>query len=172
MLVLVHGNPETVAIWMPLVEALGAPVDIVGHDWGGIHVLAVAMTRPELLRSWSTDAIAVFDPSFAWHALARRWETPGVGEREIAALTTGSEASRAAYLRSIGIPPAVADTLAPGTAEVDPRCILDAVASLEGLGPGGCSRTRNWRRERSTASGPRRAADPPRRRPDRKIGWL
>jgi pimeloyl-ACP methyl ester carboxylesterase len=121
-----RATPEAYRDWLvAALEAIGEPVDIVGHDWGGIHVLAVAMTRPQLLRSWCTDAIAAFDPSFAWHALARRWETPGDGESEVAALTSGSEQSRAAYLRSIGVPPAVADALAPGTAQVDPRCILE-----------------------------------------------
>src|ERR687888_1143769 len=95
---MVHGNPETDAIWGPLVERLGRddivllsppgfgapvpdgwgatveeyrawlvgelerigePVDLVGHDWGGGHVVNVAMTRPDLLRSWVTDVIGI-----------------------------------------------------------------------------------------------------------------
>jgi pimeloyl-ACP methyl ester carboxylesterase len=38
-------------------EAFDEPVDLIGHDWGGGHVVNVAMTRPDLLRSWATDAI-------------------------------------------------------------------------------------------------------------------
>jgi pimeloyl-ACP methyl ester carboxylesterase len=99
--VLVHGNPETSAVWDPLIAALGrddvvclsppgfgaplpdgwnatvedyrdwliselaameAPVDLVGHDWGGGHVVTVAMERPDLLRTWCTDVVGVFDP--------------------------------------------------------------------------------------------------------------
>jgi pimeloyl-ACP methyl ester carboxylesterase len=30
-------------------EALGSPVDLVGHDWGGVHAVLVAMTRPDEL---------------------------------------------------------------------------------------------------------------------------
>lgn len=33
-----------------LIEKLGAPCVLVGHDWGGITSWLVAMTRPELLR--------------------------------------------------------------------------------------------------------------------------
>ena len=83
--VLVHGNPETSAIWGPLVDSLGRddvvrlsqpgfgaplpdgfgatfleyrdwlqreltrldePIDLVGHDWGGGHVVNVVMHHP------------------------------------------------------------------------------------------------------------------------------
>jgi pimeloyl-ACP methyl ester carboxylesterase len=93
---LVHGNPETAAVWdrlAPLLdrgpvvrlsppgfgapvppgftatveeyrrwlvaelERFGQPVHLVGHDWGGAHVVNVAMTRPELVRSWVCDVI-------------------------------------------------------------------------------------------------------------------
>src|SRR5215217_2331870 len=108
--VFVHGNPETDAIWEPLVEALGRddvtclsppgfgasapdgwgatrddyqdwlvgalaelgdPVDLVGHDWGGGHVAGVAMTRPNLLRSWCIDVAGIFHPDYVWHDLAQ-----------------------------------------------------------------------------------------------------
>ena len=90
-MVLVHGNPETDAVWGPLVAELGrddvvrlsppgfgaplpdafgatvgeyrdwlvaelerfeAPVDLVGHDWGGGHVVNAAMARPDLPWHW------------------------------------------------------------------------------------------------------------------------
>ena len=104
--VLVHGNPETEAIWGPLVDVLGRddlvrlsppgfgaplpddfpatylayrdwleaelegfdqPVDVVGHDWGGGHVVNVVMHRPELVRSWASDAVGLFDLDYVWH---------------------------------------------------------------------------------------------------------
>ena len=113
--VFVHGNPETAAVWGPLlaeldrddvvclsppgfgaplsdgfgatvaeyrdwlvgqVEALGEPVHLVGHDWGGGHVVNLAMTRPDLLLSWTTDIIGVFDPDYVWHPLAQVWQRP------------------------------------------------------------------------------------------------
>ena len=121
--VLVHGNPETDAIWDPLVEALGrddvvrlsppgfgaplpadfpatmtayrdwletqleaidGPVDLVGHDWGGGHVVNVVMHRPELVRSWASDAVGLFDADYVWHDLAQVWQTPGAGEELVA----------------------------------------------------------------------------------------
>ena len=120
-IVLVHGVPETVAVWDPLRERLGrsdvvtvglpgfgtprpegfgatkeeyvawlvgeverqaqaGPVDLVGHDWGGGLVVRLVSTRPELVRSWVTDAAGIGDISFEWHDFAKIWQTPGAGE--------------------------------------------------------------------------------------------
>lgn len=161
--VLVHGNPETTAVWEPLVaalgrddvaclsppgfgapvpegwgatvedyrgwlvgelEALGAPVDLVGHDWGGGHALTVAMTRPDLLRSWCSDAIGVFDPDYVWHDLAQVWQTPGAGEGAIAAIIAASAEQRAAQLVAAGVTPEVAGRLAAAFDDDMGRCIL------------------------------------------------
>ena len=100
-IVLVHGNPETPAVWAPLIEAwgrddiitpnlpgfgsplpsgfaatkeayldwliaeleaIGEPVDLIGHDWGGGLAGRLAMVRPDLLTSWASDAIGLFHP--------------------------------------------------------------------------------------------------------------
>jgi pimeloyl-ACP methyl ester carboxylesterase len=74
--VLVHGNPETDVVWGPL----------VGHDWGGGHVANVAMTRPDLLRSWCSDVLGIFEPDYVWHDLAQVWQTPGAGEAAVEAV--------------------------------------------------------------------------------------
>ena len=47
-------------------EAVGEPVDLVGHDWGGILTLRVASVRPDLVTRWVTDAPGAFDESFSW----------------------------------------------------------------------------------------------------------
>jgi pimeloyl-ACP methyl ester carboxylesterase len=73
---------------------LGRPVHLVGHDWGGLHALGVAMTRPDLLASWSSDVLGLLDPGYAWHGLARTWQTPGKGEAAIAAMTRGTTPRR------------------------------------------------------------------------------
>jgi len=161
--VLVHGNPETSAVWEPLraalgrddvvclsppgfgapapdgwgatvedyrdwliseLEAIGSPVDLVGHDWGGGHVVAVAMTRPDLLRSWCTDIIGVFDPEYVWHDLAQLWQTEGAGERAVAAWAAESVDERAARLESFAIAPEAATKLAAGFDTTMARCIL------------------------------------------------
>jgi pimeloyl-ACP methyl ester carboxylesterase len=44
-----------------LLETIGQPVHLVGHDWGANSGWLVAMARPELLRSWT--AISVPHPS-------------------------------------------------------------------------------------------------------------
>lgn len=76
-------------------ERLDHPVDLVGHDWGGGLTVAVAMTRPDLLRSWCSDAIGIFDPDYVWHRLARIWQTPGAGEEWIATELARSPRERA-----------------------------------------------------------------------------
>jgi pimeloyl-ACP methyl ester carboxylesterase len=74
-------------------EAIGRPVDLVGHDWGGGHVVNVAMSRPDLLRSWATDAIGVFDPGYVWHPIAQTWQGPA-GEQDITARFAGTRTRR------------------------------------------------------------------------------
>jgi pimeloyl-ACP methyl ester carboxylesterase len=65
-------------------EGLEGPVDLVGHDLGGSHTVRVAMSRPDLLRSWVSDTLGAFEPDYVWHELAQRWQTPGVGEADVA----------------------------------------------------------------------------------------
>ena len=161
--VLVHGNPETAAVWDPLaaalqwpdvirlsppgfgapvrpgwvatpesyrgwlvreLEAIGRPVHLVGHDWGGAHVLGVAMTRPDLLLSWCVDTIGWFHPDYAWHRLARTLQTPGEGEAAAAAMTNPDAAQRTAYLHSLGIAESIARTVAREADRVDVASML------------------------------------------------
>ncbi len=58
----------------------GAPVDLVGHDWGGILALRIASLRPDLVRTLATGSGPV-DVEYAWHDTAVAWQTPGVGEQ-------------------------------------------------------------------------------------------
>ena len=43
-------------------------------------MVRVVSTRPELVRSWVTDAAGVGDPEFELHDLARIWQAPQAGE--------------------------------------------------------------------------------------------
>jgi pimeloyl-ACP methyl ester carboxylesterase len=149
--VLVHGNPETEAIWGPLVAALGrddvvtlsppgfgAPlpagfdatfiayrdwleqelvkiggtIDLVGHDWGGGHVVNAVMHRPELVRSWVSDVLGIFDADYEWHDMAQLWQTPDVGEATIEAMMSGTEQERADRVAGLGISHDIAVALA------------------------------------------------------------
>lgn len=161
--VLVHGNPETAAIWGPLVdvlgredvvrlsppgfgaplpddfpatylayrdwleaevEAIGDPVDLVGHDWGGGHVVNVVMHRPELVRSWASDIVGVFDADYVWHDMAQVWQTPDAGEELVDTMLGGTVEDRAAQLAGLGITSDIATSLAQAQGPEMGRAIL------------------------------------------------
>ena len=144
--VLVHGVPETPAVWDHLrselkrddivtpqlpgfgcprppgfgatkeeyvawlvaeLEALAAtgPVDLVGHDWGGGFVVRVVSTRPDLVRSWVTDAAGIGDVNFEWHDVAKIWQTPGEGEQFFEQQSAATPKERGAVFEMFGIPP-------------------------------------------------------------------
>src|SRR3712207_7141004 len=72
------------------------------------------MARPDLLRSWVSDAIGVFDEDYVWHDLAQVWQQPGVGEASIARMLGGSPADKAVRLVSFAFPPDVVEPVAAG----------------------------------------------------------
>ena len=142
---LVHGNPESAAVWDPLVaelaragvddvvrlsppgfgvplptgfsatvtgyrdwligelERFDRPVDLLGHDWGGGHLVTALMQRPELVRSWASDALGLFEPDYTWHDLAQTWQTPGDGETSLDELFAGGPEQRAERMEAFGI---------------------------------------------------------------------
>lgn len=165
-IVLVHGVPETSAVWDLLVdelvalghdeplrlsppgfgapipdgwaatfddytawlvgelEKIGHPVDLVAHDFGGGYGVRVAMTRPDLIRTWVTDILGTFDKDYVWSGHALEWQTPGVGEQAIAALVAQSAQEKATFLAGAGMNPVIAERVAPGIDEAMGRCIL------------------------------------------------
>ena len=105
-------------------EKIGEPVDLVGHDWGGGHVGGVALTRPDLLRSWTIDLAGIFHPDYVWHEMALAWQTPAVGEEVVAAMIGAPLEERTAQYAELGMPTEVAaQVAAAGDAEMG-RCIL------------------------------------------------
>jgi pimeloyl-ACP methyl ester carboxylesterase len=163
--VLVHGNPETAAIWDPLIAALGrddvvalsppgfgapvpegfaahsddyvtwlagevealqdrAPIDLVGHDWGGGHVQRLAAARPDLIRSWVTDIAGTADPEYVWHDMAQVWQAPGDGEAAVAGMAATPTDDLVAAYQAIGMSEAAARACADAANPDMGRCIL------------------------------------------------
>lgn len=167
--VLVHGNPETSAVWEPLVgalgrddvvplsppgfgapiadgfaatydeyvhwlaaelEAMGEPVDLVGHDWGGNFTFRLACERPDLIRSWSVDTAGCFAPDYSFPDVCHVWQTPGAGEEAIAAWVGLNVSERRALNESLGMTPEVAGELAEALDAAMGRCILALYRSV------------------------------------------
>lgn len=105
-------------------ERFDGPVDLVGHDWGGLHVAGVAMRRPDLLRSWASDALGVLDPGYRWHDLARLWQTPHAGEAWVEEQLRQDPKRRSEMYVARGIDPRVAAPMAEGFDSDMGRCIL------------------------------------------------
>src|SRR5262249_40352753 len=161
--VLVHGNPETEAIWDDLVphlsdqnivrlsppgfgsvipsgfdcstdayrdwlaaelKNLAQPIDLVGHDWGGGHVIRIAMDRPDLIRSWTTDILGILDADYVWHDLAQAWQTPEIGEQAVAQIVSIPTEDRAKLYESLGMTSAIARKVAAGANKDMGRAIL------------------------------------------------
>ena len=170
---LVHGNPETAAIWKllipeleqrlgqpqsivclsppgfgaPLAEGFGAtsddylawladtlktldgPVDLIGHDWGGGHVARIAMSHPELIRSWCIDLAGCLDPEYVWHDLAQVWQTPGAGEQAVQAMIGGPVEERVARYAGLGMTPDIAAEVTAAADEDMGRAVLSLYRS-------------------------------------------
>jgi pimeloyl-ACP methyl ester carboxylesterase len=79
---------EAYAAWLvERIAEIGEPVDLVGHDWGSILVQRAASLRPELIRTLAFGSGPV-DDTYAWHDMAQLWQTPGVGEEVMVAMTS------------------------------------------------------------------------------------
>jgi len=105
--------------------ALTGPIDLVGHDWGGLLVVRAVSVRPGTVRSWAAGA-APLDREYVWHQAAQAWQTPGRGERVMAGLT--AETLQAALVGA-GVP---APDAAKAGGKLDAtmkRCILDLYRS-------------------------------------------
>jgi pimeloyl-ACP methyl ester carboxylesterase len=80
------------------------PIDLVGHDWGGGLVVRLVSTRPDLVRSWVTDAAGLGDEGFEWHEFAKIWQTPGAGEEFFEQQLAQTPEERAAIFDMFGVP--------------------------------------------------------------------
>ena len=80
---------------------IDGPIDLVGHDWGGLLVVRAVSLEPALVRTWAAGG-APLDPEYEWHKAAQLWQTPGVGEQVMEKLTPDVLASA---LAAAGVPP-------------------------------------------------------------------
>jgi pimeloyl-ACP methyl ester carboxylesterase len=87
-------------------------------------VLNAVMARPDLVRSWCSDILGVFDPDYVWHELAQVWQTPGAGEAAVAAMAAAPVTVRAERLTARGMDPVVAERIAAAFDDVMGDCIL------------------------------------------------
>ncbi|MGQ4598218.1 alpha/beta fold hydrolase [Nocardia sp. R6R-6] len=110
-------------------EAIGEPVDLVGHDWGGAHVVNVAMYRPDLLRSWVSDVVGLFDPDYVWHDLAQIWQTPVEGEKLVADMMNAPWETRVERTVQLGMPADVAEAVAAAHCDEMGRAMLSLYRS-------------------------------------------
>jgi len=184
--VLVHGVPETPALWDPLrahlgrddvvalqlpgfgcerppgfgatkeeyvswlvaeLETLPGEIDLVGHDWGGGFVVRVVSTRPDLVRSWVTDAASLGDAGFEWHDLAKVWQTPEAGEAFWEQQLAMPSESAAGTLDAFGVPAEQALIMAGWVDKTMADSILALYRSAVDVG-------REWSREFESVPAP------------------
>ena len=139
--VFVHGVPDR-RLWDPLAHLqrrdvitvslprFGEPVDLVGHDWGATLTQRVVSLRPDLIRTWACGSGSA-DVDYVWHDLARQWQTEGVGEQIMAALTP--EAMEEG-LAAAGVPRAAARETARQIDATMTDCILRLYRSAVDVG--------------------------------------
>lgn len=110
------------------------PVDLVGHDWGGGLVVRLVSVRPDLVRSWVTDAAGLGDAGFEWHQFAKVWQTPGAGEDYFAQQLAMPTERRAGLYQRFGMSGADAMAIAGSLDRTMVGCILELYRSAVDVG--------------------------------------
>jgi len=87
------------------------PVDLVGHDWGAILAMRVALDGHPSLRSWVADLGYGMHPDYVWHDLAQTWQTEGDGERFWYGYLSAEVEDTAAAFEPWGVPREAARSL-------------------------------------------------------------
>ena len=105
-------------------EQFDGPVDLIGHDWGGGHVMRAATRRPDLVRTMVTDIAGTGDPEYVWHDMAQLWQTPGDGEALVEGMAAVSPEQRAEGFVAAGMSPEGARACAEASGPEMGACIL------------------------------------------------
>ncbi|WP_053363652.1 alpha/beta hydrolase [Bacillus sp. FJAT-27251] len=61
-------------------------VHLVVHDWGGLIGLRWACEHPDQVESFIISDTSLL-PGYTWHPLAKKWRTPGLGEKVVEAMS-------------------------------------------------------------------------------------
>jgi pimeloyl-ACP methyl ester carboxylesterase len=112
---------------MTELEAINGPIDLVGHDFGGLLCLRLVTSRQMPIRSWTVDLANLFHPDYVWHRTARTCQTPGLGEEAVArSQVDGPEGVRhgTARLEQLGIPSEAACAMSAAHDRTMSECIL------------------------------------------------
>jgi pimeloyl-ACP methyl ester carboxylesterase len=124
-------SKEAYADWLLAeLRRVQGPIDLVGHDWGGLLVVRAVSLAPSLVRTWAAGA-APLDAEYEWHKAAKLWQTPGVGEQVMEQLTPAVLASA---LVAAGVPEADATTAADHLDSTMKRSILALYRSAVRVG--------------------------------------
>jgi hypothetical protein len=136
--VLVHGLPETAAVWDPLrsvlpvatteLDEFPAPLDLVAHDLGALLVMRLISSSAVTIRSRVVDVAELFHPSAQWAQHIRDLQTAGLGEQILATRRTADPSdpqSTAARLAGAGVPFDLARQIGAAHDETMSRSILD-----------------------------------------------
>lgn len=105
-------------------ERFDEPVDLVGHDWGGGHVMRAATRRPDLVQRMVTDIAGTGDPEYVWHDMARVWQTPGDGEAFVEGMAAVPTEQRTARFVDAGMSSEVARACAEASGPEMGACVL------------------------------------------------
>lgn len=98
--------------------SLAPPIHLVGHDWGGIHVVNSILLDPGRCASVTTDVAGCMAAGYEWHDLARIWRTPDAGEELVAAMAGAPVDDRVARFVDLGMTPAAARACAEHVGEM------------------------------------------------------
>jgi pimeloyl-ACP methyl ester carboxylesterase len=85
-------------------DAIGEPVDLVGHDWGAGLTYRIATAHGDRLRSWVADVGNIAHPDYEWHDFAKTWQTPGDGEAAVEAQANSPAEEQAPLFEAMGVP--------------------------------------------------------------------
>ncbi len=104
-----YAMPQLVADVVGMIDVVGGPVDLVGHDWGAVVGWQVAARYPQLLLTWTAvstpnplamnDALAVDDEQRARFTYIRDFRE--VGRAEAALLADDAAALRSFYAGAV-----------------------------------------------------------------------